>query len=167
MGHVTSNIPVRSGEHAYYRSGYKHQLVEEYRTILADIGAKEPVGPAKDVETEYISYRRSGLFIIRKGYCWDGASGPTWDTSNVLRAALVHDALYQLIREGHLDNDYGFTLWRKFADEQLRRILREDGTNRFRCWYWFWSLRWFGGFAAKAANIRETRRTPDGEIHTR
>ena len=46
-----------------------------------------------------MSLNESGCLQIAAGYAWDGASGPTIDTRNSMIASLVHDALYQLIRE--------------------------------------------------------------------
>jgi hypothetical protein len=46
----------------------------------------------------------SGCGQESKGYAWNGPSGPTLDTRNFMRGSLVHDALYQLMREGRMDN---------------------------------------------------------------
>ena len=39
----------------------------------------------------------AGHIIVRKGYCWDGPSGPTLDTEDAMRASMFHDVLYQSI----------------------------------------------------------------------
>jgi hypothetical protein len=70
------------------------------------------------------------LWIVT-GYAWDGASGPTIDTRSVIRASLVHDALYQLMRLGVLDRG-----WRATADADLARIMIEDGAWRIRAAAW-------------------------------
>lgn len=49
----------------------------------------------------------------------------------LMRGSLVHDALYQLMRENHLDEDR----WRPTADDILRRLCREDGMSAIRAWY--------------------------------
>ena len=43
-----------------------------------------------------------------------------------MRAGLVHDALYQMMRESVINN----SLWRD-ADREFARILEEDGAYRF------------------------------------
>ena len=48
---------------------------------------------------------RSGM-SVQKDYAWDGPSGPTIDTRNSLRASLVHDVLYQAMREGGLPRTF-------------------------------------------------------------
>jgi len=91
-----------------------------------------------------LSLSKNGLLRIRCGYCWDGPSGPTIDTKNFMRGSLLHDALYQLIREGYLAEDE----WRKYSDDLLREICLEDGMSRLRAWYVYKSVRWFGGASA-------------------
>ncbi|EPS7957029.1 hypothetical protein [Vibrio parahaemolyticus] len=51
-------------------------------------------------ESPYLSLSEQGLLTIKKGYSWDGVSGPATDTRrNLILASLVHDELYQLMRE--------------------------------------------------------------------
>ena len=106
-----------------YRSGYKYQLVESYEV-------KVHLTPAEDIDTEYMNLTVAGLLTVKKGYAWDGPSGPTIDTKTFMRGSLVHDALYQLMRTKHLEQK-----WRAQADLELKRICREDGMCRIRAWY--------------------------------
>lgn len=85
-----------------------------------------------------------GILDFNVGYRWDGPSGPTLDTSNFMRGALVHDALYQFMREGDLPMSY-----RKQADQILRRICLEDGMSRIRAAYVYYALRMGGASHAK------------------
>ena len=85
------------------------------------------------------------MLTINKGYSWDGPSGPTFDSSNFMQGSLVHDALYQLIREGVLPTDE-----RKRADEIMREICLQDGMSKFRAWYLYRGVRRFGASSAKA-----------------
>ena len=89
----------------------------------------------------------NGYLIIRSGYAWDGPSGPTYDSKNTMRGSLIHDALYQLIRDGLLPFDY----WKK-ADDELYRICRLDGMSWIRARLWIRGLRLIGGSAAKPKN---------------
>jgi hypothetical protein len=88
------------------------------------------------IRTEYIRMSASGLMTVKRGYCWDGASGPTWDTKNTFVASLFHDALYQLIREGWLDLSH-----RKEADKVLYRLLRASGMSMLRARVWYRGVR--------------------------
>ncbi len=128
-----------------YREGYKYQLAEDY-TLLTDIipGDIKPEGTGNN----YVWLGASGLLIVRKGYAWDGPSGPTIDTPDSLRGSLVHDALYQLMREGFLPQDY-----RARADALFHEILIEDGMLPLRAGAWFAAVRIA---ASSAAAVQES-----------
>lgn len=81
---------------------------------------------------------------VYAGYSWDGPSGPTLDTVDFLRASLVHDALYQLLREGVLP-----AAARADADRILREISAEDGMPFLRRWLDWAGVRLFAGPTAK------------------
>ena len=83
---------------------------------------------------------QDGVLTIGVGYAWDGPSGPTFDTKDFMRGSLVHDALYQLMRENAISR----TLYRKYADQLLRIICLEDGMSKFRAWYVYKFVRMFG-----------------------
>ena len=117
---------------------YKYQLMQEY-TIQTDIK------PGKDLNFIFMSLTENGMLTIRKGYAWDGPSGPTIDTPDFMRGSLVHDVLYQLMRLGALD----YKIYRKRADEILREICLEDGMSAFRAWYVYQAVEWFGESFAK------------------
>lgn len=94
--------------------------------------------------SQYLQFSVYGRLIVLSGYCWDGPSGPTIDTKNSMRGSLIHDALYQLIREGILKESD-----RKTADVIFLKILREDGMNRLRSWIWYRAVRRRGGAYVK------------------
>ena len=110
---------------------YKYQIVETY-TFNIDI--KGIVAGNK-----YIRLNQDGELTINKGYAWDGPSGPTIDTSTFMRGSLVHDALYQLMREEFIGIEY-----RDYADKILKQMCIECGMSKFRAWYVYQSLKWFG-----------------------
>lgn len=114
---------------------YKYQLVKDYKVVIPIKG--------KTILEDYIELYPNGILLIKKGYAWDGPSGPTIDTLSFMRGSLVHDVLYQLIRMRLLDLSY-----RKRADQIIRQICLEDGMSRIRAGYVYRSLRWFGGKAA-------------------
>lgn len=120
-----------------YRSGYKYQLVETY-------SIQTSILPRKIAHHGFIRLGRNGLLTVAAGYAWDGPSGPTIDTKNFLRGSLVHDALYQLMREGLLDVG-----WREDADSELVRICKEDGMSWIRRWWVLRGVRLCGENSAK------------------
>jgi len=116
-----------------YTSGYKYQL----RRTHVDAVAIHPTDP---IHTDYVDLDTDGTITLKRGYAWDGASGPSIDTPSFMRGSLVHDALYQLMRSGALDSGR----WRDRADRELRRICREDGMGWLRSWCVYYGVRWFG-----------------------
>lgn len=78
------------------------------------------------------------------GYAWNGASGPVPDTHRTLRATLIHDVLYQAIREGQISR-----VSRLLADDVMDAILKEDGMWRVTRMFWYIAVRTFGYFAVR------------------
>lgn len=124
-----------------YKKDYKYQLKENY---LTDI----PIKPGINIITDYIDLTVNGNLIVKKGYAWDGPSGPTIDTLNFMRGSLVHDALYQLMREEKIDNKK----FRNPADKLLQQMCRDDGMTAIRAWLVYIGVRYGGGPAADPAN---------------
>jgi hypothetical protein len=58
-----------------------------------------------------------------------------------MRGSLVHDALYQLMRERHLDID----IHRTAADLLLQQICKKDGMTSIRTWWVYQGVRIGGG----------------------
>ena len=136
----------------HYRSGYKYQLKKTV-TVSTKIRPDE-----EKVIGRFVKLGADGLLEINDGYAWDGPSGPTIDTKNFMRGSLVHDALYQLMREGELDK----AKWRKAADEELARICREDGMTRLRAWWVLEAVRWFADSAASPGGNDPVSTAPRG-----
>ena len=95
----------------------------------------------------------AGFLLIRPGYQWDGASGPTRDRwfcgrYNAVRGPLVHDALYEIIRLllGPLtkENTKEYKRLRKVADVEFLKVLKEDKMPWWRRHLWYRVVRWFG-----------------------
>ena len=112
-----------------YKKGFKYQL---YENLTTEVG----IYPKAFIYSRFITLTTDGLLTIFRGYAWDGPSGPTFDTKAFMRGSLIHDALYQLMREGHLP-----LLWRMQADKELRRACEEDGMYKVRAWYAYRAVR--------------------------
>ena len=123
-------------DHIKYRAGYKYQLAADYSIKTNILGY--------DIDTEYIRLAPDGILTLREGYAWDGCSGPTKDDKTNMRGGLIHDGLYQLMREGHLPEEV-----RIIADCMLKNICIEDGMDRFRAWYYFEGVDHLAMYAAK------------------
>jgi hypothetical protein len=129
---------------------YKYQLLEDYRI-------KTGVEIPESVRTLYgwLNLTKEGVLTIKKGYCWDGPSGPTIDTDSFMLGSLVHDAFYQLIREMKLQMSY-----RDKADRLLQQLCLDDGMSKIRAWWVYWGVRLGGEKAAEPKPIPEKKYTP-------
>lgn len=81
-----------------------------------------------------------GILTIRRGFAWDGA-WPLPRLICVIRASLVHDAIYHLMRTGYLP-----WKWRPWADEVFRQICLEDGMPPWLAAVCYRAVRLFGGW---------------------
>lgn len=119
------------------RKKYKFNLHSDFEFDV-DIQVKE------DKDLGLLSITKNGKLVIKKGYSWDGPSGPTIDTRNFMQGSLVHDALYQMMREGVIAQHQ-----RKRADEILREICVADKMSKLRAWWVYQGVRIGGASAAK------------------
>lgn len=121
-----------------WKDGYKYQLYEDYTITI-------PIQPGQGEFTSgpFIRLYPTGLLKIKAGYAWDGCSGPTIDDKTNMTAGLVHDALYQLIRNDVLPE----VPFRKMADDLLKKLCLENGMGSMRAWYYHLAVRKFGGSA--------------------
>jgi hypothetical protein len=101
-----------------YKKGYKYQLAEDYSIQLELL--PEDIDLC-NLESTYLILTADGILTIKAGYAWDGPSGPTYDTDSFMRGSLVHDALYQLMREEVIPSSY-----KKYADSLLKTHCLED-----------------------------------------
>lgn len=131
-----------------YRKGYKYQLAED-EVLQTRIRITE------GINTQFILLDVTGKLTILSGYSWDGPSGPTIDTPSSMRGSLIHDALYQLIRQGHLPKSI-----RNEADEIIYQCIIADGMWKWRAWLWRRELKKFAGFAADPKNIKKINEAP-------
>ena len=115
-------------------SEYKYKFkVEENFSI--ELPFKIP-----DFEHEYASSKDSVL-SVKKGYAWDGASGPIINTRDTLVASLVHDVLYQVMRLNLIKSSKEN---RQIADKNFFEILKMNGVNSIRRKVWYLAVRLFG-----------------------
>ena len=131
-----------------YKAGYKYQVVEAF-SVQTDIH------PSDSIHTKYITLYKNGKLKILAGYASDGPSGPTVDTKSFMRGAIIHDALYQLLRMELLD-----MTWREPADRLLQKLIVEDGMWQIRAWWVYQGLQLAGGDAALPENKKEIFEAP-------
>jgi len=117
--------------------GYKYTLADSQYIVLRNF-------PTVDIETPFFRLKKNILFI-HKGYSWDGASGPTWDSESTITPSLVHDVLYQAIRAGKLRPSDRFEADLEFY--QLMRRRTRGFLGHLRAFYFFVGVR-VGGWLA-------------------
>ncbi len=132
-----------------YKGGYKYQLKRTYTVRI-------PIVPSATIGNKYVSLDTDGILTIQEGYAWDGPSGPMVDIPSSMRGSLVHDALYQLMREGYLDRK----VYRQTADRTLRDMCMEDGMWSILAWCVYYGVRGFADPAADPASKRPITYAP-------
>lgn len=122
---------------------YKKRRTYKYN-LHSDVEYSTNIVVTKPVTGKYLEIDGSGNLKIKNGYSWDGPSGPTIDTKNFMRGSLIHDALYQLMREKNIGQDQ-----RIKADKILRKVCKENDMSDIRAWYVYQAVRIAGGRFAK------------------
>ncbi len=67
-----------------------------------------------------------------------------------MRAAFVHDALYQLMRLKLITRNY-----RAYTDRLFHTMLKQDGMFCLRAWYWYRAVKKCGSFATNPKNAKK------------
>lgn len=106
---------------------YKYELVQDCSNPTRIKG--------KEVDTDYFKLTKEGQLTAKKGYRWDGASGPTIDGASTMRATLFHDLIWQLMQEGYVTENY-----RNYSNKLFRSMLIEDGMWRWRANVWYYTV---------------------------
>ena len=101
---------------------YKFQVYETEVT-------KTPIIPEKEIYHEFFMLLMDGTLTVKKGYAWDGASGPVIQTKALLKASLAHDVFFQCMRVGLLPKSY-FEVVNKFLQIQCIQF----GMNKLFAW---------------------------------
>lgn len=120
---------------------YKYRLAKDYRINT---------GIMPSAHNDYISLDK-GILIVKKHYAWDGSSW-SFDKNSIV-ASLVHDALYQLMRERLLNKKH-----RQAADLLYRDICIACGLWKIHANFRYKMLRMFGKGAVK------TKRRPNKSL---
>ena len=105
----------------YYQDAEKY-LYKIHQAASFEVPFESGLQPGQVVANEFITLEciddETVLLTIRSGYAYDGASGAV-NTKSWIIPSLVHDCLYQLMREGLLDRSL-----RKSADKAMYYFLK-------------------------------------------
>lgn len=127
-----------------YIGGFKYQLAEDYSCQTPIVGER--------IEDDYFVLEEDGRLLVKKGYPWDGASGPTFDTKSSMRPSMVHDVFCQAMRDKRLS----YEKWQDTVNAFFKKQCIEDGM-----WLWRANL-WHS--AVEFADAGNPRQGPDREI---
>ncbi len=132
-----------------YRSGYKYQLAIDYSIRIS-------IKPKKYIQAKFIKLDTMGKLTTLEGYAWDGPSGPVIDKKENMRASLVHDALYQLMRHRKLTAK----AHKDKADKLFKKICIEDGVSKRTARIYYLGLKLGGKPATDPKNKKKTHKAP-------
>ena len=132
-----------------YRDGYKYQLSSDYSIKIS-------VKPKAVIDGEFIKLDKNGNLTVASGYAWDGPSGPVVDTKDNIRASLVHDALYQLMRNKQLSAKEH----KDRADKLFKKICIEDGVPKISAQVYYLGLKLGGKPSTEPKNKKKVQRAP-------
>lgn len=126
---------------------YKFELAENFSIQTGFLIPESIITPNN--RYPFITLSDNGILEIWKGYAIDGVTNAI-NSTNVIKAAFVHDALYQLMRIGKLPLSY-----KDKSDKLFYDILIKDGTAKFRAWYMYQAVKLFGEKYAKPTSKKE------------
>ena len=98
---------------------YKYEVYEECRV-------QTKIRPEFPIDQEDYAITTDGVVVAKRGYMWDGASGPAIQRKENKRASLIHDILAEAMRAGLLPQ----SCWMP-ANEELGRLCIEDGMSNW------------------------------------
>ena len=120
------NLPWR------WRRKYKYTLIEDVTVFVGILGTA--------IDTNWFTLSIDGFLTIKAGYAWDGCTGMI-DTNSNMEAGLVHDCLYQMLREALIPNYKTIALLDHSKCLKKFRKMREQVDNVFEilleagnCW---------------------------------
>jgi hypothetical protein len=112
-------------DHIFYKAGYKYQLTRDYAVQTGIFVPEEIVYP-------FFTLKTNGVLMVCRGYAWDGASGPTFDTKSSMRPSLVHDCFCQMAKDRKID----YKTYAPQYNELFKRMCIEDGMWPARAALW-------------------------------
>ena len=131
-----------------YTKGAKYQTTREYTSHVPILGY--------DVVSndDWIRLESDGKLTLKRGYAWDGSSGPTIDTKTCMQASAEHDALSKLMRWELLPRSCKEEVDKRYHDKCL-----EDGMMKVKADLRVWVLRMVHSYV-KPSSIKRIYRAP-------
>lgn len=129
-----------------YIEGMKYQTAADYRVQTPVTGY--------DIDHEYFKLSKDGQLWVKRGYAWDGPSGPVFHTKSAMIPSLEHDVFCQMMRCMMID----YEKWQDIINEFFRVRCIEKGMWEWRANMWH--------AAVEAADAGNPSQGPDRPILT-
>lgn len=91
-----------------------------------------PFKPKETIRTSYCTFYDNGDLHIKRGFLWS-ANFPAINTENTKPASLLHDCIYNLIKDGFLPREP----YREHGDRLLYDVLIECNVLQYRAFAWY------------------------------
>lgn len=117
------------------------ELYEDGRHALYEAYQGKTLLRGHDVNAPQATLLPNGVIVLKRGFMWDGPSGPAVNTLNTAIPSAIHDALYELIELGFLPPET-----RRSADKTYRDSLKTWGVPAWRRALHYRGVSLFGGF---------------------
>lgn len=143
-----------------YTEGWKYRLEKplSVKTTLTGMAYRIP---SLDGGPDWTSLEDNGWMHFRAGYCYDGPSGPTIDTSDSMRPAACHDSPYQAARLGHIQQDEEL---RHRVNVFFHEFLLFEGMCPIRAQLWYEAVE-VGAKEAWKPELSYVHEAPSGKVH--
>lgn len=82
----------------------------------------------------------TSILTVKRGYFFDGASGPVRDTQKTMVPALPHDVFYHAMRDKLLPLKY-----KRAVDKLFVKMCVDRGRSKLLAKTYLKGLKWFGG----------------------
>lgn len=130
----------------YYIKDMKYALSEDY-CIQTPVTGYSIIDP-------FFELREDGFLTIRRGFVWDGASGPTIDTDSAISASAVHDVFCICMR----DRRISYTEWQDEINRFFKDMCIRNGMPNWRAAIWH--------AAVEFGDAGNPEQGPDRKVHT-
>lgn len=102
---------------------YKYEMIRDRKVLTSWLGSS--------ILSIFFMLDVLGYLTIKKGYRWDGPSGPTIDTASFMRSSAVHDCFYQILRLGLIEDELRDNFF-LVANDDIEVLSVEDGMLKTR-----------------------------------
>ena len=114
----------------------KYQKVQGFR-VYETWSYQTNIAVDRIIRTRYIDLVQ-GLLIMKPGFCFE-PSGPTFKTKSFMRGSCAHDAIYWLIKNGHIEAE-----WKDAADDLMYELCILDKMIELRAKWCYKAVSTFG-----------------------